>query len=63
MQVCIFGPGEMDIGRQSIFFSDRELQTDTCMTNIGRLRAHFIKYYFGLLWAFTFNIEEISLPI
>lgn len=40
MQVCFFGPGEMDIGRQSIFFSDRELQTDTCMTNIEILEDY-----------------------
>lgn len=38
MQVCIFGPGEMDVGRQSIFFSDRELQTD--MTNIEILEDY-----------------------
>lgn len=33
MQVCIFGPGEMDIGLQSI-----ELQTD--MTNIELLEDY-----------------------
>lgn len=39
----------MDIGRQSIFFF-RPRATDRYdkYWNIGRLRAHFIKYYFGV---------------